>query len=210
MAPRRVRGAKSVIASDTPIWAYKPYNRDVKNLFLCLKIHYFCAFPILGYIFMRNSRANTKAWLAQSVEHLTLNLHKVNQKVAGSSPASGLLFYFLACLASYLRSSEAPGAVHTLKRSLISDVYVSSLILGLREASVHPFFAKNREVKVEDIEPETSRKCSKIEVFTQCNCGSSNFSSRVVPSGLLRTRKPNYTHQRSTSAHGQIPNSTLS
>ena len=33
-----------------------------------------------------------QAWLAQSVEHLTLKNHKVNQKVAGSSPASGFLF----------------------------------------------------------------------------------------------------------------------
>ena len=35
-----------------------------------------------------------QAWLAQSVEHLTLKHHKVNQKVAGSSPASGFICHF--------------------------------------------------------------------------------------------------------------------
>ena len=45
--------------------------------------------------FLQLKLETQEAWLAQSVEHLTLNHYKVNQKVAGSSPASGFLFYLL-------------------------------------------------------------------------------------------------------------------
>ena len=80
-----------------------------------------------------------KAWLAQSVEHLTLKQHKVNQKVAGSSPASGFLFilevFLRRCLNFFSyhaifsgKTSEAHRSMHRHFLHIVSECFKERVI----------------------------------------------------------------------------------